>query len=118
MNIELRNKRSVLLFRARSMVPTGQLRVSLGEYNLKEPEVPASKEERVASVILHPDHKCGKYVDDIALLELARPIAWSESVKPACLPVATGKPGYTAFGGELAKAAGWGWFGEDRSKCK
>ncbi|XP_034172857.2 testisin [Osmia lignaria lignaria] len=103
---------------ARSMVPAGQLRVSLGEYNLKEPEVPASKEERVASIILHPDHKCGKYVDDIALLELARPISWSESVKPACLPVATGKPGYSAFGGEFAKAAGWGWFGEDRSKYK
>nr|XP_034172857.1 transmembrane protease serine 9-like [Osmia lignaria] len=103
---------------ARSMVPAGQLRVSLGEYNLKEPEVPASKEERVARIILHPDHKCGKYVDDIALLELARPISWSESVKPACLPVATGKPGYSAFGGEFAKAAGWGWFGEDRSKYK
>ncbi|XP_071862139.1 clotting factor G beta subunit [Bombus fervidus] len=101
-----------------SIIPTGQLRISLGEYNLKGPEVPASKEERVTNVILHPGHKCGKYVDDIALLELARPIAWSESVKPACLPVATGKPGYSAFGGELAKAAGWGWFGEDRSKYK
>lgn len=100
------------------MIPVGQLRIRLGEYNLKGPEVPASKEERIASAILHPGHKCGKYADDIALLELARPIAWSESVKPACLPVATGKPGYSAFGGELAKAAGWGWFGEDRSKCK
>ncbi|XP_046144414.1 transmembrane protease serine 4-like [Osmia bicornis bicornis] len=117
--IETRNKEiSFVRFRARSMVPAGQLRVSLGEYNLKEPEVPASKEERVASIILHPDHKCGKYVDDIALLELARPISWSESVKPACLPVATGKPGYSAFGGEFAKAAGWGWYGEDRSKYR
>lgn len=72
----------------------------------------------MVNAILHPGHKCGKYADDIALLELARPIIWSESVKPACLPVATGKPGYNTFNGQLAKAAGWGWFGEDRSKCK
>ncbi|XP_031837453.2 trypsin-1 [Nomia melanderi] len=101
-----------------SVVPIGQLRVSLGEYNLRGAEVPPSREERVANAILHPGHKCGKFVDDIALLELARPITWSESVKPACLPVATGKPGYSAFGGELAKAAGWGWLGEDRSRFK
>ncbi|KAK1136041.1 hypothetical protein K0M31_000610 [Melipona bicolor] len=103
---------------ANSVIPVGQLRISLGEYNLKGPEVPPSKEERVTNAIMHPGHKCGKYVDDIALLELARPIIWSESVKPACLPVATGKPGYSTFGGELAKVAGWGWFGEDRSKYK
>ncbi|KAG6797175.1 transmembrane protease serine 9 [Apis mellifera caucasica] len=101
-----------------SVIPTNQLRISLGEYNLKGPEIPASKEERVVNAILHPGHKCGKYADDIAILELARPIIWSESVKPACLPVATGKPGYSTFNGELAKAAGWGWFGEDRSKYK
>ncbi|XP_016922548.1 clotting factor G beta subunit-like [Apis cerana] len=101
-----------------SIIPTSQLRISLGEYNLKGPEIPASKEERVVNAILHPGHKCGKYADDIALLELARPIIWSESVKPACLPVATGKPGYSTFNGQLAKAAGWGWFGEDRSKYK
>ncbi|XP_076245949.1 trypsin-1 [Calliopsis andreniformis] len=101
-----------------SVIPIGQLRIAIGEYNLKGAETPPSQQERVANAILHPGHKCGKYVDDIALLELARPIAWSESVKPACLPVATGKPGYSAFGGELAKAAGWGWLGEDRSKYK
>lgn len=107
-----------LQFRATTIIPIGQLRIGIGEHNLRGPEVPASQQERVANAILHPSHKCGKYVDDIALLELARPISWSESVKPACLPVATGKPGYSAFGGELAKAAGWGWLGEDRSKCK
>ncbi|XP_011703282.1 PREDICTED: prostasin-like isoform X3 [Wasmannia auropunctata] len=99
-------------------IPTGQLRVTLGEHNLRAPEVPAAKHESVINAVLHPGHKCGKYVDDIALLELARPISWSESVKPACLPVATGKPGYSAFGGVDAVVAGWGWLGEDRSKYK
>ncbi|XP_026831395.1 plasminogen [Ooceraea biroi] len=90
----------------------------LGEHDLKAPEVPAARQESIINVVLHPGHRCGKYVDDIALLELARPISWSESVKPACLPVATGKPGYSAFGGMEAVVAGWGWFGEDRSKYK
>ncbi|KAL0103515.1 hypothetical protein PUN28_017644 [Cardiocondyla obscurior] len=99
-------------------IPIGQLRVTLGEHNLKAPEVPAARHESVINAVLHPGHRCGKYVDDIALLELARPISWSESVKPACLPVATGKPGYSAFGGMEAVVTGWGWLGEDRSKYK
>ncbi|XP_015609738.2 coagulation factor IX [Cephus cinctus] len=101
-----------------SSIPARQLRVTLGEHNLKGPEVPAAKEEGVLSVIVHPGHKCGRYVHDIALLELARPISWSESVKPACLPAATGKPEYSAFGDVHAVAAGWGWLGEDTSKHK
>ncbi|XP_066585116.1 trypsin-1-like [Prorops nasuta] len=99
-------------------IPVRQLRVTLGEYNLKGPEVPAARQESVVNAVVHPGHKCGRYVDDIALLELARPIAWSESVKPACLPLEIGKPGYSAFGGENAVAAGWGWLGEDRSRNK
>ncbi|KAH0953629.1 hypothetical protein HN011_001210, partial [Eciton burchellii] len=99
-------------------IPVGQLHVMLGEHNLKAPEVPAARQESVINAVLHPGHRCGKYVDDIALLELARPISWSESVKPACLPVATGKPGYSAFGGMEAVVAGWGWLGEDRSRYK
>ncbi|KAK2581517.1 hypothetical protein KPH14_005176 [Odynerus spinipes] len=101
-----------------STIPTRQLRVTLGEYNLKGPETPAAREESVINAVVHPGHRCGRYVDDIALLELARPITWSESVKPACLPAASGKPGYRAFEGENAVAAGWGWLGEDRSRYK
>ncbi|KAI4476995.1 hypothetical protein M0804_013175 [Polistes exclamans] len=101
-----------------STIPIRQLRVTLGEYDLKGPETPAAREESVINAVVHPGHRCGRYVDDIALLELARPITWSESVKPACLPAASGNPGYRAFGGENAIAAGWGWLGEDRSRYK
>ncbi|KAL2717388.1 trypsin-1-like [Vespula squamosa] len=101
-----------------STIPIRQLRVTLGEYDLKGPETPAAREESVINAVVHPSHRCGRYVDDIALLELSRPITWSESVKPACLPAASGKPGYRAFGGESAVAAGWGWLGEDRSRYK
>ncbi|XP_046823128.1 trypsin-1-like isoform X1 [Vespa crabro] len=101
-----------------STIPIRQLRVTLGEYDLKGPETPAAREESVINAVMHPGHRCGRYVDDIALLELSRPITWSESVKPVCLPAASGKPGYRAFGGENAVAAGWGWLGEDRSRYK
>lgn len=106
------------IFRGTSTIPIRQLRVTLGEYDLKGPETPAAREESVINAMVHPGHRCGRYVDDIALLELSRPITWSESVKPACLPAASGKPGYRAFGGENAVAAGWGWLGEDRSRCE
>nr|KAF7435511.1 hypothetical protein H0235_003702 [Vespula pensylvanica] len=104
--------------RGTSTIPIRQLRVTLGEYDLKGPETPAAREESVINAMVHPGHRCGRYVDDIALLELSRPITWSESVKPACLPAASGKPGYRAFGGENAVAAGWGWLGEDRSRLE
>ncbi|XP_043280136.1 clotting factor G beta subunit-like [Venturia canescens] len=99
-------------------IPPRQLRVTLGEHNLKGPETPASIVEGVLSVNVHPGHKCGQYVDDIAILELARTISWSDSVQPACLPSGSGEPGYTGFGGSNAVAAGWGWLGEDRSRNK
>ncbi|XP_020285270.1 transmembrane protease serine 9-like [Pseudomyrmex gracilis] len=99
-------------------IPVRQLSVWLGKHNLRGSEVPAARQEVVINAVIHPDYKCGKYVDDIALLELARSITWSESVKPACLPVATGKPGYSAFSEAEAVVAGWGWLGENRDKYK
>ncbi|XP_046490004.1 uncharacterized protein [Neodiprion pinetum] len=101
-----------------SKIPARQLRVSLGEYNLRGPENPPARQEGVARVLIHPGHKCGGYVDDIALLELTGPISWSDSVRPACLPWASGEAEYSAFEGETAIAAGWGWLGEDTSRHK
>ncbi|XP_012260641.2 transmembrane protease serine 9-like isoform X1 [Athalia rosae] len=101
-----------------SEIPARQLRVTLGEYNLRGPEVPPAREESIRRVFIHPGHKCGGYIDDIALLELDRPISWSESVRPACLPSSNGAAGYSDFEGENAIAAGWGWLGEDTSRHK
>ncbi|XP_015112608.1 testisin [Diachasma alloeum] len=99
-------------------MPPRQLKVTLGEYNLRGPETPASVPTGVRNIVIHPDHKCGKYVDDIAILELESPISWTDSVQPACLPTARGEKGYQGFGGVNAVAAGWGWLGEDKSKYK
>ncbi|XP_034933918.1 venom protease-like [Chelonus insularis] len=99
-------------------IPARQFRVTLGEYNLREAEVPAAVTENVRRVTVHPDHICGQYVNDIAILELESPITWSDTVQPACLPVAQGENGYNSYDNEQAIAAGWGWLGEDRSKYK
>ncbi|KAK0169887.1 hypothetical protein PV328_010521 [Microctonus aethiopoides] len=109
---------SVNATEGKDSIPSKQFRVTLGEYNLREPEVPAAIIENIQNVIVHPGHTCGQYVNDIAILELESPIIWSDSVQPACLPTGQGELGYKSFEGERAIAAGWGWLGEDRSKYK
>lgn len=106
-----------MFYRGKDSIPAKQFRVTLGEYNLRETEVPAAIIENIQNVIVHPGHTCGQYVNDIAILELESPIIWSDSVQPACLPTGQGELGYKSFEGERAIAAGWGWLGEDRSKC-
>lgn len=95
-----------------------QLRVTLGEYNLKGPENPSAREENILNTYIHPGYKCGFYENDIALLETLHPITWSQSVKPVCLPANFGGPDYSTFNGENAVTAGWGWLGENRSQSE
>ncbi|XP_023290504.1 transmembrane protease serine 9 [Orussus abietinus] len=101
-----------------SVIPARQIRVTLGEHNLRAPEYLIESKVAVQRVMVHPGHACGGYDDDIALLELARPVSWSPNVQPACLPPASGNPGYSIFRGEHAVAAGWGWLGENRDTNK
>ncbi|XP_014223683.1 serine protease 33-like [Trichogramma pretiosum] len=93
-----------------AMMPVKQLRITLGEHDLQAPEEPRSLSSGVDRLIVHEDFECGKWSNDIALLELSSRILWSDSVKPACLP-ASDAP--RSFEGEPAVAAGWGWLGED-----
>ncbi|XP_014204227.1 trypsin-1-like [Copidosoma floridanum] len=97
------------------MMPAAQIRVTVGEHDLHGPELPGAATETVRNMIIHPDFECGKYSNDIALLELRDDVAWSDSVKPACLPPQFGDTDYSVFSGEVAVAAGWGWLGEDKS---
>lgn len=96
-------------------MPVSQLQVTVGEHDLGAPELPSAVTSGVRNMIVHPGFECGKFVSDIALLELSDALAWTESVRPACLPPESGSRGYSVFGGESAVAAGWGWLGEDKS---
>lgn len=108
----------IVCFSGLNSIPVNQLSVILGEYNLREPEVPESIVENVKNAIVHPKHKCGQYIDDIAILELVMPIIWTDSVQPGCLPQGQDDLNYQKFNGKVAIAAGWGWLGEDRTKCE
>lgn len=99
------------------MMPVTQLHVTIGEYDLKNSELTKSESLSVRTMIIHPDFQCGRYTNDIALLEVGKLIEWSRSVKPACLPIYDNN-NYNEFNGKMALAAGWGWLGEDKNICK
>ena len=53
----------------------------------------------------HPDYDAtGVTENDIAVLELARPIEFSAGVQPVCAPVAS-----RDYAGEVATVSGWGY---------
>ena len=106
----------IIVFSGAEKINFNQFKVTLGEHDLKQPEIPAARVETIRKATIHPEFKCRFYINDIALLETTNSISWSESIQPACLPLEAGKVGYSAFNGEEAVAAGWGWLGEDKSK--
>uniref|UniRef100_A0A8C5UWJ9 Serine protease 55 n=1 Tax=Microcebus murinus TaxID=30608 RepID=A0A8C5UWJ9_MICMU len=59
--------------------------------------------KRVAAIILHKDFKKANMVNDIALLLLATPIAFSDLKVPICLPMASGPSKW-----HQCWVAGWG----------
>ena len=59
----------------------------------------------VEEVIIHPDNFNPGFVNDIALLRLACPIArWTDAVQPVCLPTLPQEQ----LVGRTAVVAGWG----------
>ncbi|XP_063230462.1 plasminogen [Bacillus rossius redtenbacheri] len=92
-------------------LPAEHIRVTVGEHDLTSAEEPAAHEVRVSRLLLHPDYKCARFANDIALLELSSEVTWSEAVWPACLPT-----GFSSYSNTEATAAGWGWLQESSSK--
>nr|CAD7411373.1 unnamed protein product [Timema cristinae] len=92
-------------------LPAELIRVTVGEHDLSSGENPAAHEVRVRKMLLHPEYKCTRFLNDIALLELDSEVTWSEAVWPACLP-----NGFSSYSNKEATAAGWGWLQESSSK--
>lgn len=87
---------------------TKQLSVVVGytDMSIKDENQPLSK------IIPHPEYRCSRKPNDLALLKTVRQLIWSRELRPACLP----QPQSDDFSGTLATVAGWGFTDEDRSK--
>lgn len=95
------------------------IKVTLGQHDLTQTSTKAY-EMSITGITVHPDYKCSKPRNDIAIIHLAEALDWSDFVSPACLPTSFGENGYNRFENVLATVAGWGWTNEQSSKgqCK
>ncbi|KAJ8946976.1 hypothetical protein NQ318_015914 [Aromia moschata] len=91
------------------------LKVTMSQHDLTQKNADAYQMS-IKDVRVHPGYTCNKPKDDIAILELDNELKWSETVLPACLPVAASHGQYSKFDNVLATVAGWGWTSEDKSK--
>merc|ERR1712240_890328 len=76
------------------------LRVIVGEHNLCE----GGNVIKVKKITLHPDYNSKKVDNDIAVLELAEDLTFTDKIKPACLPSSETKD----YGGSASTISGWG----------
>lgn len=93
------------------------IKVTLGQHDLTQTSTKAY-EMSITQITVHPDYKCSKPRNDIAIIHLTEALDWSDLVLPACLPTSFGENGYNRFDNVLATVAGWGWTNEQGSKGK
>lgn len=61
-------------------------------------------------IVVHDGYSCTKIQDDIALLQMAKPLSLGSNVKPVCLA------SKSFLDNSLAVVSGWGWTNEDLSE--
>ncbi|XP_063829168.1 transmembrane protease serine 9-like [Ostrinia nubilalis] len=76
-------------------------------------DITSSKDgtEALSQIIPHPEYRCNRKANDVALLKTVRQLKWTEDLRPACLP----QPKADDFSGTTATVAGWGFTNEDRA---
>lgn len=67
-------------------------------------------ERRINNVKIHESFDVDTYNNDIAVIELDRPVEFTSALKPACLPTTT-ETNYTS---RVGVVAGWGFLSEDK----
>uniref|UniRef100_A0A182LT39 Peptidase S1 domain-containing protein n=1 Tax=Anopheles culicifacies TaxID=139723 RepID=A0A182LT39_9DIPT len=99
-----------------------QIQAVLGLYRRSEfggnqidndPFTERAYEVGIRTIVPHPGYVCNKPSNDIAMLELARRIDFTASVRPICL--SSGSDGSARVEGRTAVVAGWGWQQENRN---
>jgi hypothetical protein len=63
-----------------------QIKVKVGEYNFNEAGDTLDSTYNLASMKYHENYNTKTYENDIAILKLERPVTFSRSVYPICLP--------------------------------
>lgn len=70
----------------------------MGDHNQFSTTDTSAKMRAVVSVVKHKGFDTSSYNNDIALLKLRKPIAFSRSIRPICLPKENSEyAGYTFF---------------------
>ncbi|XP_055596434.1 trypsin 3A1-like [Uranotaenia lowii] len=88
-----------------------EIRVYLGGHNIAKDY---TELRRIKRIVDHEDFDIFTFNNDIALLELDKPLRYGPTIQPACLP-----DGNTLdFAGSLAIVAGWGRVEEQRPPSK
>ncbi|XP_041982016.1 trypsin-1-like [Aricia agestis] len=85
---------------------TKQLSVVVGHTDITATD----QNEALSKIIPHPEYRCKRKPNDVALLKTLRQLTWSNELRPACLP----QPLASDFSGTMATVAGWGFTNEDR----
>merc|ERR1719320_1930525 len=77
------------------------IRVVVGEHNIKDDDIHI---RTISSVTIHPGYNPTNAANDIAILTLSSPLAFSKAITPICLPATSSN----TFAGDTATVIGWG----------
>jgi len=81
-----------------------RMSVSLGDHNVEIYDEVKNEIRKLKAVVRFPTYDENYLHGDLALLQLATPVEFSRSIKPACLPKDD-----TSYGYSLALITGWGY---------
>ncbi|XP_045899466.1 serine protease 33-like [Micropterus dolomieu] len=84
-------------------ITTSTLTVILGLQSLQGSN-PNKASRTVSQIIIHPNYNSTNFDNDICLLKLSSPVAFTSYIQPVCLAA----PGSTYYKGTLSWATGWG----------
>ncbi|XP_046608839.1 transmembrane protease serine 9-like [Neodiprion virginianus] len=79
------------------------LTVRLGDHNIKTNNEVRHVERRVRRIVRHRGFDSRTLYNDVAILTLDKPVAFTEQIRPVCLP-----SGSQLYSGKTATVIGWG----------